>query len=151
MHPSSVALSSSSAPSSQLMPPTKQDFEEKGYYTWLYEGPQALSNFMTFLIIAGFLAITCFPIWPHFLKVRRRKMTRQLCCYYIIINDPVPSLSCSCRSGYGMCRSLFFPSCSDSYYCAFWSSCSFGSVDMNIGSYLISSMSHCRSSILSNQ
>lgn len=54
----------------QLMPPTKQDFEEKGYYTWLYEGPQALSNFMTFLIIAGFLAITCFPIWPHFLKVR---------------------------------------------------------------------------------
>jgi Translocation protein Sec62 len=51
------------------MPPTKQEFEEKGYYTWLYEGPQALSNFMTFMIIAGFLAITCFPIWPHFLKV----------------------------------------------------------------------------------
>lgn len=47
----------------------KQEFEEKGYYTWIYEGPQAISNLMTFLIIAGFLAITCFPIWPHFLKV----------------------------------------------------------------------------------
>lgn len=46
----------------------KQEFEEKGYYTWIYEGPQAISNLMTFLIIAGFLAITCFPIWPHFLK-----------------------------------------------------------------------------------
>lgn len=29
-----------------------------------------MSNLMTFLIIAGFLAVTCFPIWPHFLKVR---------------------------------------------------------------------------------
>lgn len=48
----------------------KQEFEEKGYYTWIYEGPQAMSNLMTFLIIAGFLAITCFPIWPHFLKVQ---------------------------------------------------------------------------------
>lgn len=47
----------------------KQNYEELGYYTWIYEGSQTLSNFMTFLIIAGFLAITCFPIWPHFLKV----------------------------------------------------------------------------------
>jgi hypothetical protein len=27
---------------------------------------------MTFCIIAGFLLITCFPIWPHFLKASRR-------------------------------------------------------------------------------
>lgn len=53
----------------------KQEFEEKGYYTWIYEGPQAMSNLMTFLIIAGFLAITCFPIWPHFLKVLTNTIT----------------------------------------------------------------------------
>lgn len=33
--------------------------------------PPPCSNLMTFLIIAGFLAVTCFPIWPHFLKASR--------------------------------------------------------------------------------
>jgi hypothetical protein len=49
----------------------KLEFDSLGYYAWIYQGSQALSNFMTFCIIAGFLLITCFPIWPHFLKASR--------------------------------------------------------------------------------
>ncbi|CAM9755921.1 unnamed protein product [Chrysoparadoxa australica] len=47
----------------------KQTFEKDGYYTWMFQGNQAFSNFLTGLIIVGFLVITCFPIWPQFLKV----------------------------------------------------------------------------------
>ncbi|CAM9240355.1 unnamed protein product [Phaeothamnion confervicola] len=46
-----------------------KDYSKTGYYTWMYEGRQAFSNLLTTLIIVGFLLITCFPIWPMFLKV----------------------------------------------------------------------------------
>jgi len=46
-----------------------RDFDEAGYYTWLYEGNQSFRNLMTTLLIIGFLCCTCFPIWPNFLKV----------------------------------------------------------------------------------
>lgn len=47
----------------------EQTFELTGYYTWIYQGSQTLSHLMTALIILGFLVVTCFPIWPQFLKV----------------------------------------------------------------------------------
>lgn len=46
-----------------------RDFDESGYYTWMYEGNQSFRNMMTTLLIIGFLCCTCFPIWPNFLKV----------------------------------------------------------------------------------
>jgi translocation protein SEC62 len=46
-----------------------QTFQPSGYYTWIYLGSQTLSHLMTTLIIVGFLVVTCFPIWPQFLKV----------------------------------------------------------------------------------
>mmetsp|Transcript_37294 Transcript_37294/g.57254 ORF Transcript_37294/g.57254 Transcript_37294/m.57254 type:complete len:330 (+) Transcript_37294:58-1047(+) len=46
-----------------------RDFDEGGYFTWMYEGDKTFSHFMTTLLIAGFLFCTCFPIWPNFLKV----------------------------------------------------------------------------------
>jgi len=39
------------------------------YYVWIWEGDQTMSNFMTGCLIALFLLITCFPIWPDFLKL----------------------------------------------------------------------------------
>ncbi|CAN0485231.1 unnamed protein product, partial [Discosporangium mesarthrocarpum] len=45
-------------------------FVKEGYYTWIYLGSQRLSHLFTFLIIVGFLLVTCFPIWPRILKVR---------------------------------------------------------------------------------
>jgi len=45
-----------------------RDFDELGYYTWIFEGNKAFKNFMTTLLIIGFLCCTCFPIWPNFLK-----------------------------------------------------------------------------------
>lgn len=47
----------------------KQIFEPRDYYIWDYDGPKGFSNFMTGLLIVGMLVCTCFPIWPHFLKV----------------------------------------------------------------------------------
>mmetsp|Transcript_738 Transcript_738/g.1079 ORF Transcript_738/g.1079 Transcript_738/m.1079 type:complete len:329 (+) Transcript_738:64-1050(+) len=44
-------------------------FDPAGYYTWIFMGSQTLSHFMTTLIIVGFLVVTCFPIWPQFLKI----------------------------------------------------------------------------------
>lgn len=46
-----------------------RDFDESGYFTWIYEGNQRFSNLMTTGLIVGFLCCTCFPIWPQFLKV----------------------------------------------------------------------------------
>ena len=46
-----------------------RDFDEAGYFTWLYEGDKTVSHLMTTALIAGFLFCTCFPIWPTFLKV----------------------------------------------------------------------------------
>lgn len=46
-----------------------RDFDEAGYFTWIYEGNKRFSNFMTTALIVGFLFCTCFPIWPQFLKV----------------------------------------------------------------------------------
>eukprot|EP00611_Tribonema_gayanum_P018470 TRINITY_DN3159_c0_g1_i1.p1 TRINITY_DN3159_c0_g1~~TRINITY_DN3159_c0_g1_i1.p1 ORF type:complete len:364 (+),score=117.20 TRINITY_DN3159_c0_g1_i1:78-1094(+) len=46
-----------------------QTFIATGYYTWIYQGSQTLSHLMTTAIIVGFLTITCFPIWPQFLKI----------------------------------------------------------------------------------
>eukprot|EP00640_Fibrocapsa_japonica_P003262 CAMPEP_0113935528 /NCGR_PEP_ID=MMETSP1339-20121228/2674_1 /TAXON_ID=94617 /ORGANISM="Fibrocapsa japonica" /LENGTH=326 /DNA_ID=CAMNT_0000937723 /DNA_START=121 /DNA_END=1101 /DNA_ORIENTATION=+ /assembly_acc=CAM_ASM_000762 len=44
-------------------------FDQTGYYTWIYQGNQTKSHLMTAALIVGFLLITCFPIWPQFLKV----------------------------------------------------------------------------------
>lgn len=46
-----------------------RDFDETGYFTWIYEGNQRFSNMMTTALIVGFFFCTCFPIWPQFLKV----------------------------------------------------------------------------------
>mmetsp|Transcript_31169 Transcript_31169/g.47162 ORF Transcript_31169/g.47162 Transcript_31169/m.47162 type:complete len:326 (+) Transcript_31169:63-1040(+) len=46
-----------------------RDFDEGGYFTWMYEGDKTFSHLMTTGLIAGFLFCTCFPIWPNFLKV----------------------------------------------------------------------------------
>lgn len=46
-----------------------RDFDEAGYFTWMYEGDKTFSHLMTTGLIAGFLFCTCFPIWPTFLKV----------------------------------------------------------------------------------
>jgi len=45
-----------------------RDFDEIGYYTWIFEGNKVFKNFMTALLLIGFLCCTCFPIWPDFLK-----------------------------------------------------------------------------------
>ena len=73
-----------------------QLWDDMGYYVWVWEGNQFWSNFMTGThagrrlsigdvtlltdaasaviksgaLVLGFLGITCFPIWPNFLKVR---------------------------------------------------------------------------------
>ena len=46
-----------------------REFDESGYFTWIYEGDKSFSNMMTAALVAGFLFCTCFPIWPNFLKV----------------------------------------------------------------------------------
>eukprot|EP00543_Licmophora_paradoxa_P014634 CAMPEP_0202458314 /NCGR_PEP_ID=MMETSP1360-20130828/24459_1 /ASSEMBLY_ACC=CAM_ASM_000848 /TAXON_ID=515479 /ORGANISM="Licmophora paradoxa, Strain CCMP2313" /LENGTH=325 /DNA_ID=CAMNT_0049078809 /DNA_START=12 /DNA_END=989 /DNA_ORIENTATION=- len=46
-----------------------RDFDEAGYFTWLYEGDKTFSHMMTTGLVIGFLFCTCFPIWPTFLKV----------------------------------------------------------------------------------
>uniref|UniRef100_A0A6U3TY49 Translocation protein SEC62 n=1 Tax=Ditylum brightwellii TaxID=49249 RepID=A0A6U3TY49_9STRA len=53
----------------QLTVSRVRDFDESGYFTWMYEGDKTFSHFMTTLLIGGFLFCTCFPIWPNFLKV----------------------------------------------------------------------------------
>lgn len=46
-----------------------RDFDESGYFTWMYEGDKTFSHFMTTALIIGFLFCVCFPIWPNFLKI----------------------------------------------------------------------------------
>lgn len=46
-----------------------RDFDEAGYFTWLYEGDTTRSNLMTAALVVGFLCCVCFPIWPQFLRV----------------------------------------------------------------------------------
>eukprot|EP00519_Triparma_laevis_P009031 CAMPEP_0182506078 /NCGR_PEP_ID=MMETSP1321-20130603/20536_1 /TAXON_ID=91990 /ORGANISM="Bolidomonas sp., Strain RCC1657" /LENGTH=281 /DNA_ID=CAMNT_0024711747 /DNA_START=22 /DNA_END=864 /DNA_ORIENTATION=- len=52
-----------------LQPVQSKDFEEDGLYVWVYEGDQTMSNVLTAVLILGFLACVCFPIWPAVLKV----------------------------------------------------------------------------------
>ena len=46
-----------------------REFDEAGYFTWLYDGDKTMSHLMTFGLVAGFLFCVCFPIWPSFLRV----------------------------------------------------------------------------------
>jgi len=46
-----------------------QKWEPSAYYVWDFEGKKGLSHFLTGLLIVSMLAVTAFPIWPHFLKV----------------------------------------------------------------------------------
>ena len=46
-----------------------RDFDEAGYFVWLYEGDKTMSHLMTAALVIGFLFCVCFPIWPHFLRV----------------------------------------------------------------------------------
>lgn len=46
-----------------------REFDESGYFTWMYEGDKTKSHLMTTGLLVGFLFCTCFPIWPNFLKV----------------------------------------------------------------------------------
>ena len=46
-----------------------RDFDESGYFTWIYEGNKTKSHLMTAALVVGFLFCVCFPIWPTFLRV----------------------------------------------------------------------------------
>mmetsp|Transcript_11448 Transcript_11448/g.36353 ORF Transcript_11448/g.36353 Transcript_11448/m.36353 type:complete len:262 (-) Transcript_11448:1362-2147(-) len=46
-----------------------QKWEANACYVWDYEGSKKLSHLLTGLLIVTMLAVTCFPIWPHILKV----------------------------------------------------------------------------------
>lgn len=46
-----------------------RDFDESGYFVWVYEGDKTMSHLMTTALIVGFLFCVCFPIWPTFLRV----------------------------------------------------------------------------------
>mmetsp|Transcript_12429 Transcript_12429/g.37348 ORF Transcript_12429/g.37348 Transcript_12429/m.37348 type:complete len:296 (-) Transcript_12429:96-983(-) len=52
-----------------LAPKRSTLFVEDGFYTWIYQGNQTMSNLATGALIAGFLFFTCFPIWPDFMKI----------------------------------------------------------------------------------
>lgn len=56
-------------PTPQQQISRNREFDESGYFTWIYEGDKSFSNMMTTLLVVGFLFCTCFPIWPNFLKV----------------------------------------------------------------------------------
>ena len=49
--------------------PDKGEKTDGNYYVWLHEGDQTMSNFMSALLVVAFILITCFPLWPDFLKV----------------------------------------------------------------------------------
>jgi translocation protein SEC62 len=46
-----------------------RDFDEAGYFTWIYEGDMTKSHMLTAALVVGFLCCVCFPIWPSFLRV----------------------------------------------------------------------------------
>lgn len=52
-----------------LTPKQSTQLVEDGFYTWIYQGNQTMSNLMTVALIVGFLTLTCFPIWPDFAKI----------------------------------------------------------------------------------
>jgi len=65
-----IHRSDKSPENKKLLRPTKaQDWDNKGYYTWMYEGSKTFSHLMTGALIVVFLACTCFPIWPKWMKV----------------------------------------------------------------------------------
>ncbi len=45
------------------------DFDESGYFAWIYEGNKTVSHFMTAALVIGFFCCVCFQIWPTFLKI----------------------------------------------------------------------------------
>jgi len=53
----------------ELAPTRVKDFDESGYFVWVYEGDMRFRHMMTTILIIGFLCCVCFPIWPHFLRV----------------------------------------------------------------------------------
>lgn len=62
-----------------------RDFDEAGYFTWLYEGDKTFSHMMTTALIGGFLFCTCFPIWPTFLKVFVWYMSVTLLLFFFFV------------------------------------------------------------------
>mmetsp|Transcript_6655 Transcript_6655/g.16604 ORF Transcript_6655/g.16604 Transcript_6655/m.16604 type:complete len:326 (+) Transcript_6655:23-1000(+) len=46
-----------------------REFDESGYFAWIYEGNKTVSHFMTAALVLGFFCCVCFQIWPTFLKV----------------------------------------------------------------------------------
>jgi translocation protein SEC62 len=46
-----------------------REFDEGGYFVWIYEGDKTLQHLMTAGLVVGFLLCVCFPIWPMFLRV----------------------------------------------------------------------------------
>lgn len=65
-----IHRSEKSEDNKKLLRPTKdQAWDPKGYYTWMWEGDKTFSHFMTGALILTFLACTCFPIWPKWMKV----------------------------------------------------------------------------------
>jgi len=52
-----------------LLPRNRCEFEEDGYFAWIYEGNKTYSHMLTSLLVIGFLCCVCFPIWPSFLRV----------------------------------------------------------------------------------
>jgi len=45
------------------------DFDESGYFTWVYEGDKTVSHLMTAALVVGFFCCVCFQMWPMFLRV----------------------------------------------------------------------------------
>lgn len=43
--------------------------DQDGYYVWICEDDQTMSNWMTGGLVVLFLLVTCFPIWPNILKL----------------------------------------------------------------------------------
>lgn len=48
-----------------------RDFNEEGYYIWLYEDPmtQKIAMLKGFLLVFGVLLVVLFPMWPYQLRV----------------------------------------------------------------------------------
>ncbi|OQS01796.1 Non-selective Cation Channel-2 (NSCC2) Family [Thraustotheca clavata] len=52
-----------------LQPSQSHEFTTDGFYTWMYDGPKTLRNFLTAALIIGFTGLVCYPIWPQWSKV----------------------------------------------------------------------------------
>ena len=64
-----VSLTYSFVPAPDRQLTRVRDFDETGYFTWVYEGDKTMSHLMTASLVVGFLFCVCFPIWPVFLRV----------------------------------------------------------------------------------